>query len=107
MTLDNFITKWQPILTHWNSAAEDPQFADDCWACEFEMDGGKSFVAAFPDKRFLTHADELLEVIKSVESNYSAVPSSRTGGCLPMVGTVQCQTMQKIGLRLLSDVCLS
>ena len=33
------------------------------------MDGGKSFVTAFPDKRFLTHADELLEVIKSVESS--------------------------------------
>ena len=69
MTIREFIIKWQPILTHWNGVAEDHQFAEDCWACGFEMDRGESFVIAFPGKHFLTHADELLEVIDSVNSS--------------------------------------
>lgn len=50
MTTDEFIKKWQPILTTWNGAAEDPQFAEDCWALGFEMDCGNSFSEAFPGK---------------------------------------------------------
>ena len=69
MTLEDFITKWQPILTHWTGAVEDSQFAEDCWACGFEMDKGKSFVEAFPNKHSLTHAAELLEIINSVHSS--------------------------------------
>jgi len=50
MIIADFVKKWQPILTHWNGTAEDPQFADDCWACGFEMDRGESLIAAFPGK---------------------------------------------------------
>ena len=41
MIIADFVKKWQPILTHWNGAAEDHQFAEDCWACGFEMDRGE------------------------------------------------------------------
>ena len=48
MPIVDFIAKWQPILTTWNSAVEDPQFAEDCWAVGFEMDGGRSITAIDP-----------------------------------------------------------
>ena len=60
MTIFDFITKWQPILTHWTTAAEDPQFAEDCLACGFEMDGGSSITALSPGKHWLK-ADVLKE----------------------------------------------
>ena len=56
MTTHEFIQKWQPILTHWNGAAENPQFAEDCWSCGFEMDGGSSLVALCPEKDWLRAA---------------------------------------------------
>ena len=75
MTLDDFIRKWQPILTHWNGAAEDPQFAEDCWAVGFEMDGGRSISAIDPKRNWLK-ADELrdkLHLITDVNVIGSAI----------------------------------
>lgn len=66
--IKKFISKWQPILTHWNGAAEDPQFVDDCWACGFEMDRGESFVAAFSGKEVL-RANVLREIIETVDNS--------------------------------------
>ena len=54
MTLDEFIRKWKPILTTWkNSSVEDPEFAEDCWAVGFEMDGGESITALCPEKNWM------------------------------------------------------
>ena len=66
--IKKFISKWQPILTHWNGAAEDPQFTDDCWACGFEMDRGESFVAVFSGKEVL-RANVLREIIETVDNS--------------------------------------
>ena len=68
MTLDNFITKWQPILTRWNGAAEDPQFTEDCRACGFKMDCGESFVMAFPG-RDVMRAAVLREIITHLDNS--------------------------------------
>lgn len=68
MQIIEFIKKWQPILTRWNGAAEDPQFADDCWSCGFEMDRVESFVAAFPGKEVL-RANVLREIIESMDNS--------------------------------------
>ena len=51
LTLPDFISKWEPVLTAWNTDAEDPQFADDCRALGFEMDCGRSFAEAFPGQQ--------------------------------------------------------
>ena len=48
ITYSEFISRWEPVLTAWNINAEDPQFADDCWALGFEMDCGRSYAKAFP-----------------------------------------------------------
>ena len=68
MEIYNFIKKWQPILTHWNGAAEDHQFAEDCWACGFEMDRGESLIAAFPGKEVL-RANVLREIIETMDNS--------------------------------------
>ncbi|MDD3117270.1 MAG: hypothetical protein PHO45_07900 [Victivallaceae bacterium] len=68
MTIRDFVIKWQPILTHWNGAAEDPLFADDCRTCGFEMDRGESLIAAFPGKEVL-RANVLREVIATVDNS--------------------------------------
>ncbi len=65
MTIKSFIKKWQPILTTWTGAAEDPQFAEDCWAIGFEMDCGNSLAEAFPGKDMF-RADILKKEIKSI-----------------------------------------
>ena len=49
----DFIAKWKPVLTEWNGAAENPQFADDCQALGFKMDSGDSLTKAFPDQDVL------------------------------------------------------
>ena len=50
MTINDFITKWQPILTTWTGAAEYPQFAEDYRALGFEMDCDNSFSEAYPGR---------------------------------------------------------
>ncbi len=44
-------------------------FADDCFALEFAMDTGKSFIAAFSENAFM-HADALQAVIDDVMNAY-------------------------------------
>ena len=68
MILSDFITKWQPILTTWTGAVEDPQFAEDCRALGFEMDCGNSFSEAYPDKDVF-RAHILREIIESIDDN--------------------------------------
>ena len=50
ITYSEFISKWEPVLTVWNRNAEDPQFADDCWALGFELDCGRSYAEACPNQ---------------------------------------------------------
>ena len=90
MTINDFIAKWQPILTaSWTGAAEDPQFAEDCWAVGFEMDGGRSITAIDPEKNWLK-ADVLrenLHLITDVNVMGSAIFSHwryYTHGCGPL-----------------------
>ena len=89
MPIVDFIAKWQPILTTWNSAVEDPQFAEDCWAVGFEMDGGRSITAIDPEKNWLK-ADVLrenLHLITDVNVMGSAIFSHwryYTHGCGPL-----------------------
>lgn len=68
MQIIESIKKWQPILTLWNGAAEDHQFAEDCWACGFEMDRGESLIAAFPGKEVL-RANVLREIIETMDNS--------------------------------------
>ena len=32
MTIKEFVEKWQPLLTHWSGATENPQFVGSCQA---------------------------------------------------------------------------
>ena len=66
--IERFIATWQPILTTWTGAAEDPQFAEDCWAVGFEMDCGNSFSAAFPEKDVF-RASVLTEIISAIDDS--------------------------------------
>lgn len=90
MTIDEFINKWQPILTTlWTGAVEDPQFAKDCWSIGFEMDGGRSITALYPGKNWLK-ADVLrenLDLVTDVNVIGSAIFSHwryYTHGCGPL-----------------------
>lgn len=48
MTMEEFVTKWKPVMTARFGDAEDPRFARDCRDMGFEMDSGKSLAAAYP-----------------------------------------------------------
>jgi hypothetical protein len=89
MTVSDFIAKWQPILTTWTGAAEDPQFAEDCWAVGFEMDGGESITALCPEKNWMraTVLRANLNLIVDVNILGSAIFSLwryHTHGCGPL-----------------------
>lgn len=89
MTINDFITKWQPILTTWNSSVEDPQFAEDCWSIGFEMDGGESITALYPEKNWMRAAvlRDNLDLIVDVKVLGSAIFSLwryHTHGCGPL-----------------------
>lgn len=90
MTINDFLAKWQPILTTlWTGAAENLLFAEDCWAVGFEMDGGRSITAIDPEKNWLK-ADVLrdnLHLIADVNVIGSAIFSHwryYTHGCGPL-----------------------
>ena len=42
MTIKEFVEKWQPLLTHWSGATENPQFAENCRALVLNTEGDKS-----------------------------------------------------------------
>lgn len=89
MTVSDFIAKWQPILTTWTGAAEDPQFAEDCWSAGFEMDGGESITALYPEKNWMRAAvlRDNLDLIVDVKVLGSAIFSLwryHTHGCGPL-----------------------
>ena len=72
MTINDFVAKWQPILTIWTGAAEDSQFAEDCWAVGFEMDGGRAItVESF---------SHFIELVKTEEDRMFSVLQKQIPG---------------------------
>lgn len=68
MTIKEFVEKWQPLLTHWSGAMENPQFAEDCRALGFNIDCDKSLARMYPDKNVF-QATTLKKIIGEVNDS--------------------------------------
>ena len=60
--IDYFLTKFDPNSSSYYDLFDSPSFPDECWSLGFEMDCGKSFIAAYGHEAWNSHR-ELSSVI--------------------------------------------
>ena len=69
-SIHRFAQKWLSFFSETapdSSIFDSCRFADECEACGFEMDCGKSFERKYPEKRAFTTATGLSEIIHEID----------------------------------------
>ena len=64
--IDYFLTKFDPNSSSYYDLFDSPSFPDECWSLGFEMDCGKSFIAAYGHEAWNSHR-ELSSVIDKAD----------------------------------------
>lgn len=65
--IDYFLTKFSPDSRSYYDLFDSPTFPDECWNLGFEMDCGKSFIAAYGHEAWNSHR-ELSSVIDKADN---------------------------------------
>ena len=65
--IDYFLTKFDPNSSSYYDLFDSPSFPDECWSLGFEMDCGKSFIAAYGHEAWNSHR-ELSSVIDKADN---------------------------------------